>query len=935
MTRFISYAQNFEDVMLLRALKDVPSGFYIDVGAHHPVIDSVSKAFYDRGWRGIHVEPTAEHADILRRERPDEIVIQAAVSDNRNVITFFEMYGLSTGNADIAERHRAQGIESVRVVVPCLTLDDVIAQAGEREIHWLKIDVEGMEHQVLSGWQCSRLPWIVVVESTVPNSSEENWEQWEPLLAEKGYQFAYFDGLNRFYVSPEHLSIKAVFRASPNVFDNFALHGDSSAPFCTYLIDKHRDREQELLRNADSLTADIASLQTEISLQIQTQEDLTRQNEDRARALDVQVAELANESRLEKQALSETLARTERELRAELVAVRSEESRLVQESAERERSLSAQLTAAKEEGHQGKQVLLRELLTMEQTHHQALEKLQGERDERERILVARLVETKEEINREKDALFHQLLAQKQAHLDSREQAHRELADKTALMAAAHSARERDLHDQMRLTAAEHERLSLHWAERERTMRAELAAREQAHLDSREQAHRELADKTALMTAAHSARERDLHDQMRLTAAEHERLSLHWAERERAMRAELAAREHAHAVTLRALHSEIDERIERLTQAHHLCEFELLNRVQALSERSVRAAEHQDEWQRHVLRSCDSLNEANQSLADKVADLERGIQAIAQDKAALSKDLEQLDAVTAEINRMKATASWRFTAPLRALAELLGQSNTTPMTTKDVPSSTDGKSVAIAVKSDAEALSARAEHALSEANQSVVTPQQEPQENYSDQTREFGHPMKTIKHIDQLLEMDGAEFLKATYKALLNRPTDSGGMAYYMGRLRAGHGKAKVIAQIAQSKEANFIQPKIPGLEELVATQARAKHWFRGWFSKQSSVLAQVYRLEYMLGQMEHRTEARLISIERNVEVIVDRLRDLQLGAHVEPETMHQLHEESVRTQARSNIVDGLTLPIEGTPTEIIAALEAQIAESLEATSFNR
>jgi hypothetical protein len=48
MMSFISYAQNLEDVMLYRALKHVECGFYIDVGAQHPVIDSVTKAFYDR-----------------------------------------------------------------------------------------------------------------------------------------------------------------------------------------------------------------------------------------------------------------------------------------------------------------------------------------------------------------------------------------------------------------------------------------------------------------------------------------------------------------------------------------------------------------------------------------------------------------------------------------------------------------------------------------------------------------------------------------------------------------------------------------------------------------------------------------------------------------------------------------------------------------------
>jgi hypothetical protein len=42
---FVSYAQNFEDVMLWRAFRDVEQGFYVDLGAQDPLVDSVSLAF--------------------------------------------------------------------------------------------------------------------------------------------------------------------------------------------------------------------------------------------------------------------------------------------------------------------------------------------------------------------------------------------------------------------------------------------------------------------------------------------------------------------------------------------------------------------------------------------------------------------------------------------------------------------------------------------------------------------------------------------------------------------------------------------------------------------------------------------------------------------------------------------------------------------------
>ena len=62
---FISYAQNFEDVLLNRVFRDRLDGSYIDIGALHPTIDSVTKAFYDRGWSGINIEPIKAYHDAI------------------------------------------------------------------------------------------------------------------------------------------------------------------------------------------------------------------------------------------------------------------------------------------------------------------------------------------------------------------------------------------------------------------------------------------------------------------------------------------------------------------------------------------------------------------------------------------------------------------------------------------------------------------------------------------------------------------------------------------------------------------------------------------------------------------------------------------------------------------------------------------------------
>ncbi len=246
---FISYAQNFEDVMLWRALGHVENGFYIDVGAQHPINDSVSKAFYIHGWSGIHIEPVQEFAELLRKDRPDEIVLQVALSDREGILELnvIAETGLSTAVDAFAERHKSErGFAAQKLHVPVLTLKGISNAYVDKEVHWLKIDVEGLEENVLRGWDSELLrPWIIVVEATIPNSTEVNYKSWEDILIDAHYQFAYFDGLNRFYVAEEHVELVKSFSSPPNVFDRFRLSGLASSIFCDFVKAQYQGQLDE------------------------------------------------------------------------------------------------------------------------------------------------------------------------------------------------------------------------------------------------------------------------------------------------------------------------------------------------------------------------------------------------------------------------------------------------------------------------------------------------------------------------------------------------------------------------------------------------------------------------------------------------------------------------------------------------------------------
>jgi FkbM family methyltransferase len=391
-----SYAQNFEDVMLWRALGHIERGMYIDIGAQDPVVDSVSLAFHERGWQGIHVEPTPHYADLLRQQRPGDTVIQAAAGHGPAVLRFFEIAdtGISTADAGIAAGHRERGFDVHEITVPCVPLSAILEACVAPEIHWMKIDVEGFEQQVLSSWGAvAARPWIVVVESTLPLTQIETYESWEPILIAHGYDPVYFDGLNRYYVSQAHPEIKVAFLSPPNVFDGFVLNGTASATF-HHLIKARCDEKINALHQ-------------------QTQQQQQGANDEIGR-LALRIAELGDahaaqeKSRAEReQALTEQASQTRQELEAQLrnqlqrEQALSEQTGLAGKALEnqlrtqvrREQEVVVQLLASQQQAAQ-------EMAEQFRSHSEYERALQSQHALREQALHAQLQSGQQELRRQ-------------------------------------------------------------------------------------------------------------------------------------------------------------------------------------------------------------------------------------------------------------------------------------------------------------------------------------------------------------------------------------------------------------------------------------------------------------------------------------------------------------------------------------------------------
>lgn len=254
---FRSHAQNFEDVVLWNALRDVRRGRYVDIGAYDPLYDSVSAGFGARGWTGLSVDPLPGLSPRYKTQRPDTEFLQAAVSDRSGPLMLSVVDG--TGQSAIG------GPSQTRVAVPATSLARILDKASEygaQEVHWLKIDVEGHEHNVIDSWgDQSARPWVMCVEwdrsdlDAVPDHPS-----WHAGLTLRGYELIRDDGINRFYChenQPEHR--RAGLRRAPGLNDGFLITQYSGLSELPAELDSLRDERDSLNASVERLDAFVAS----------------------------------------------------------------------------------------------------------------------------------------------------------------------------------------------------------------------------------------------------------------------------------------------------------------------------------------------------------------------------------------------------------------------------------------------------------------------------------------------------------------------------------------------------------------------------------------------------------------------------------------------------------------------------------------------------
>ncbi len=171
------------------------NGYFVDVGANDPFLDSQSYHLEVLGWKGLLIEPLPDYVAQLKEKRKGKVIQFACSSpENHNKVHKMLVAGV---HSTLNDNPIALGAVSNKTIdVNCRTLDSILEENGVVPgFDFLSIDVEGHEMELFKGFDLLKWkPRLVLLEDHVTNHKKHNF------MVSKGYQILLRTGLNSWYV---------------------------------------------------------------------------------------------------------------------------------------------------------------------------------------------------------------------------------------------------------------------------------------------------------------------------------------------------------------------------------------------------------------------------------------------------------------------------------------------------------------------------------------------------------------------------------------------------------------------------------------------------------------------------------------------------------------------------------------------------------------
>lgn len=162
-----TYAFNGVDLNIDYIFQNQKKGFYLDIGAQHPISNNNTYLLFKKGWKGINIDLDKKNIDLFNLARPNDINLNVAISDSEEQVDLFYYHDASpinTLNKNVSNYQKAKVKEVKKIKTKIL--DNILKEINlSNEIDYMNIDVEGHEEKILKGFNIKKYkPKVISIE---------------------------------------------------------------------------------------------------------------------------------------------------------------------------------------------------------------------------------------------------------------------------------------------------------------------------------------------------------------------------------------------------------------------------------------------------------------------------------------------------------------------------------------------------------------------------------------------------------------------------------------------------------------------------------------------------------------------------------------------------------------------------------------------------
>ena len=197
----VHLAEFGEDIFVRRFFKKFKKGFYVDVGAYHPIKGSLTYDLYKSNWSGINIDLSKISIDLFKFSRPKDINLRAAITDFNGKTFYYENSPINQQNS-LKENNSAKKIE-----IDCFKLNTILENYEIKTIDYLNIDVEENDFKVISTFDFKKFnPSLVSIEFNDYEFNNLINSEINILMEKNNYKLISKFGVTCFYVENNTVS---------------------------------------------------------------------------------------------------------------------------------------------------------------------------------------------------------------------------------------------------------------------------------------------------------------------------------------------------------------------------------------------------------------------------------------------------------------------------------------------------------------------------------------------------------------------------------------------------------------------------------------------------------------------------------------------------------------------------------------------------------